>query len=328
MKPHVAVIIGSLRKAAWSRILANEIVRRARQLLDCRILEIADLPLYNGDLEAQTPAAWQQFRQQLEKVHAVLFVTPEYNRSIPGALKNAIDVGSRPEGQNRWAGKPAAVISQTPYLLGAFGANQALRQTFVFLDMPVMQRPEAYIGTVADKFSADGRLKDPETGRLLDGFLTGFAAWIARHSAAPGRDFRQFLERRAQVAAAYSNGDAAPLERVLAIRDPASFMSAGGAVVRGAEAVFARYRRDAERFATGSRTQLEIVHAESGALAMWSGIQHAQVRLKNGGAPVNMDLRITEVFRFEDGDWKLVHRHADGPQEHEASDYRSIRSPN
>lgn len=178
MNPRVAVVIGSLRSQSWSRKLANEIIRRAQEKLTCTVLEIGDLPLYNEDMEEQPPPAWQRFRQQIDASDAVLFVTPEYNRSVPGVLKNAVDVGSRPGGRNHWAGRPAAVVSQTPYKLGAFGANHALRQTFSFLDMPVLQQPEMYIGGIGEKFDPAGKLTDPELGKLLDTFIARFADWI------------------------------------------------------------------------------------------------------------------------------------------------------
>src|SRR5690606_21616203 len=123
--------------------------------LDLKIVEIGDLPLYNPDLDGESPpAAWTRFRGEVAAVDAVLFVTPEYNRSITGALKNALDVGSRPYGHSVWDAKPAAVVSVSPGLLGAFGANHHLRQSLVFLNMPVLQQPEAYISKVGDLLDA------------------------------------------------------------------------------------------------------------------------------------------------------------------------------
>ncbi|HAF82255.1 MAG TPA: ACP phosphodiesterase, partial [Brevundimonas sp.] len=116
-----------------------------------------------------------------EAVQAVLFVTPEYNRSIPGALKNALDVGSRPYGRSIWAGKPAAIVSVSPGAIGAFGANHHLRQPLVFLNMPTMQQPEAYVGNVAGLLNEeDGRLKNEGTREFLKEFLDAFAAWIEK----------------------------------------------------------------------------------------------------------------------------------------------------
>ena len=111
---------------------------------------------------------------------AVLFVTPEYNRSIPGAVKNALDVGSRPYGKSAWTGKPAAIVSVSPGLLGAFGANHHLRQPLVFLNMPVMQQPEAYISKVGDLIGADGRLTNEDTRKFLKSYLDSFRIWIKK----------------------------------------------------------------------------------------------------------------------------------------------------
>lgn len=141
------------------------------------------MPLYNEDLDAAPPQPWVRFRGEVAPADALLFVTPEYNRSIPGVLKNAIDVGSRPYGQSVFNGKPAAVISLTPHKLGGFGANHALRQTFVFLNMPALQQPEMYLAGAAELFGPDGRVPPGEVAELLDRFVHAFAEWIARISA-------------------------------------------------------------------------------------------------------------------------------------------------
>jgi NAD(P)H-dependent FMN reductase len=178
MAAKVGMLVGSLRKESLTRKVAKAVISLAPGLLDCSVIEIGDLPLYNEDLDGEPPAAWSRFRSQITNSDAVLFLTPEYNRSIPGCLKNAVDVGSRPEGENLWDGLPAAVISVTPYKMGAFGANHALRQTFVFLNMPVMQQPEAYIGGAAELFDDSGNLKRGETREFLIKFITSFAHWI------------------------------------------------------------------------------------------------------------------------------------------------------
>ena len=148
------------------------------------VVEIGDLPLYNPDLETDAPpAAWTRFRDAVAAVQAVLFVTPEYNRSIPGALKNALDVGSRPYGRSIWSGKPAAIVSVSPGALAAFGANHHLRQPLVFLGMPTMQQPEAYIGNVADLLDDDGKLKKDDTRKFLRDFMDAFADWIEKNAA-------------------------------------------------------------------------------------------------------------------------------------------------
>jgi chromate reductase, NAD(P)H dehydrogenase (quinone) len=149
--PNVVVLIGSLRKDSLNRKLANAVIDLNAAPLKFEIAEIGNLPLYNQDLEGENaPAAWVSFRQQIKNADAVLFFAPEYNRSVPGALKNALDVASRPFGKNMWDGMPGAVISLSPGALGAFGANHTLRQSLVFLNVPTMQQPEAYIGGATD----------------------------------------------------------------------------------------------------------------------------------------------------------------------------------
>lgn len=174
---NVAVLVGSLRRQSWSRKTAAALADVAPDQLRLEVVEIGDLALYDEDLDGDDPPpAWTRFRARMGRADAVLFVTPEYNRSIPGALKNALDVGSRPQGASVFAGLPAGVVSVTPSQLGAFGANHALRQTFVFLDMPVMQQPEAYIANIAGRFGDDGSI-DGDTGQFLASFMSAFAQW-------------------------------------------------------------------------------------------------------------------------------------------------------
>ena len=178
----VAVVVGSLRKGSFSRMMAKAMCGLAPGL-ECEIVEIGNLPLYNQDLdEAEPPKEWKEFRQRLRAADAVLFVTPEYNRSVPGVLKNAIDVGSRPYGQSSWAKKPAAVVSVSPGALSGFGANHHLRQSLVFLDMPVLQQPEAYIGGVGKMFDANGQLTANDTRDFLKKIMDTFAIWIDKTS--------------------------------------------------------------------------------------------------------------------------------------------------
>ncbi|MDQ3478024.1 MAG: NAD(P)H-dependent oxidoreductase, partial [Pseudomonadota bacterium] len=153
---NVAVVVGSNRAGSLNRKIARAMCAATPDSLACRIVEIGDLPLYDPDLDENPPAPWTRFRDEIASSQGVLFVTPEYNRSIPGPLKNALDVGSRPYGQSVWAKKPAAVATASPGGIGGFGANHHLRQCAVFLDMPMMQQPEAYFGGVSDdKFAAD-----------------------------------------------------------------------------------------------------------------------------------------------------------------------------
>jgi NAD(P)H-dependent FMN reductase/ketosteroid isomerase-like protein len=314
----VSVLIGSLRRASLTRRIAQALVARAPKSFECRIVEIGDLPLYNEDLDlGSPPEPWTRFRSEVEGAGAVLFVTPEYNRSIPGCLKNALDVGSRPEGKSVFTGKPAGVVSVTPYKLGAFGANHALRQTFVFLDMPVMQQPEAYIGGAGDVVNDDGAVTDPAAAKLLQGFMSSFARFAAtiRAGKDDGEDaasrLRALIEERRKVAQDYVNGNAETLAAIVTKEDPATFFHPKGNLVQGARAVEARYANDAKAFAPGGTTQLEIVQSgASGRLAFWTGYQRAEARIGDGKR-VPMTLRITEVFRLEDGAFRLVHRHAD-----------------
>jgi chromate reductase len=177
----IAVIVGSLRRESLSRKVALAMAGLAGDRLALRIVEIGGLPLYDEDLEtAAPPGEWTAFRDSVRGVDGVLFVTPEYNRSVPGALKNALDVGSRPYGASVWSGKPAGVVGVSPGAIGAFGANHHLRQSLVFLDMPVMQQPEAYLGGAGGYFDENGALKDESVRKFLNRFVAAFGAWVER----------------------------------------------------------------------------------------------------------------------------------------------------
>ncbi len=178
----VAVLVGSLRKASFSRKLANALSALAPAGLELEIVEIGQLPFYDQDDEDNPPAPWVEFRRRVKAADAVLFVTPEYNRSVPGVLKNAIDVGSRPYGQSVWSGKPGAVVSASPGAIGGFGANHHLRQSLVFLNVPVLQQPELYIGGVDKLFDEQGKLVNESSRELLLKFLHAFATWIQHNS--------------------------------------------------------------------------------------------------------------------------------------------------
>jgi len=174
----VAVLVGSLRKDSLNRKMAHVLIGLAPPGLKLGIVEIGALPLYNADDDdAPTPAV-NAFRDALRNADAVLFVTPEYNRSVPGVLKNAIDVGSRPYGKSVFAGKPGAVVSVSPGAIGGFGANQHLRQSMVFLDVPMLQQPEMYVGGAAALFDDKGGLAKESTADFLKKFLQAFARWI------------------------------------------------------------------------------------------------------------------------------------------------------
>ena len=177
----VAVVVGSLRKDSINRKLALALRGITPEGLKLEIVEIGQLPHYNQDDDANPPAVSVTFKQTIAAADAVLFITPEYNRSVPGVLKNAIDVGSRPYGHSAWSGKPTAVISLSPGALGAFGANHHLRQSLVFLGMPALAKPEAYVGGVGDMFDGSGGFKKPETRQFAHKFMAAFAAWIERN---------------------------------------------------------------------------------------------------------------------------------------------------
>ena len=179
----VAVFVGSLRKESFSRKMAKALAAIAPASLKLEIVEIGQLPLYNQDDEANPPAATKAFKARVRKADAVLFVTPEYNRGVPGVLKNAIDVGSRPYGDSAWQGKPGAIVSVSPGAIGAFGANHHLRQSLVFLNVPAMPQPEAYIGGAAKLFDASGALIDDSVRNFMLKFLTAFEEWIERNIA-------------------------------------------------------------------------------------------------------------------------------------------------
>jgi chromate reductase len=184
----VGVLIGSLRKAAYTRRLAGALARLAPTRLQHAVIEIGAMPLYNQDDEAAPPHPWTAFREEVKAADALLFVTPEYNRSIPSALKNAIDVGSRPKGASVWKGKPAAVISLSPRVIGAFGANHHLRQCLMCLDVATMPAPEAYIGGADKLFDAADDIVVPATRDFLTQFMQAFDRWIERFvSVQPSR---------------------------------------------------------------------------------------------------------------------------------------------
>ncbi len=175
----VVVLIGSLRKDSINRKIANALVELAPPALKLSIIEIGQLPLYSEDGEASPPPAWVQFRERASRASAVLFVTPEYNRSVPAGLKNALDVGSRPYGKSVWNGKPGAIVSASPGMIGGFGANHHLRQSLVFLNVPTMAQPEAYVGHADKLFDAQGNLNDERTRSFFTAFLQAFASWVA-----------------------------------------------------------------------------------------------------------------------------------------------------
>jgi chromate reductase, NAD(P)H dehydrogenase (quinone) len=174
----VAIFVGSLRKDSINRTVANALVELAPASLRLNIIEIGQLPIYNQDQDGNPPAVWTAFRERVKAADAVLFVTPEYNRSVPAPLKNALDIGSRRYGQSCWNGKPGAVVSASPGPIGGFGANHHLRQSLVFLNVPAMQQPEAYIGGADKLFDENGKLANDGTRSFLQQFMRAFADWV------------------------------------------------------------------------------------------------------------------------------------------------------
>ena len=175
---NVCGLVGSLRKASFNGMLANALISLAPPSMRLDIVEIGQLPLYNEDLEsAAPPAPCTMFRRRIKAADAVLFVTPEYNRSVPAVLKNALDVGSRPYGRSVWDRKPGVIVSGSPGAIGGFGANHHLRQSLVFLNVPTLQQPEAYLGHVDKLFDEHGKLAGDSTRKFLEGIMQAFASW-------------------------------------------------------------------------------------------------------------------------------------------------------
>ena len=175
----IAIVVGSLRQDSINRKVAKSLCAMAHERLDCDIVPIGDLPLYNQDSDADPPEQYVRFREEINRAAGVLFVTPEYNRGVPGVLKNAIDVGSRPYGKSVWNQMPAAIVTASPGSIGGFGANHQVRQACVFLNMPVMQHPEAYLGHVSgDSFDDDGCLKDGPLKDLIVSLSKAFGDWV------------------------------------------------------------------------------------------------------------------------------------------------------
>lgn len=183
MNKKIGILVGSLRQDSLNRKMAKQLVELAPTSFTFEVIEIGNLPFYNEDLEneKQTLPEWAAFRDKIKSCQGILFCTPEYNRSVPAVLKNAIDVGSRPYGKSAWAKKPAAVISVSPSAAGGFGANHHLRQSFVFLDMPCMQQPEAYIGQANNLFDENGKITNEATLKFLKNYMSEFGLWVDKH---------------------------------------------------------------------------------------------------------------------------------------------------
>jgi chromate reductase, NAD(P)H dehydrogenase (quinone) len=184
-KYKIAVFVGSLRKESFNLKTAKALKALAPESLSLELVSIGQLPMFNEDLEETPPREWEEFRQKIRDADGLLFLTPEYNRSVPGVLKNAIDVGSRPYGENSWDGKPAAVVSVSIGDISGFGANHHLRQSLVFVNVPTMAQPEAYIGNAASLFDENGNLTNNSTKDFLRSFMEAFAQWVKTHVNKP-----------------------------------------------------------------------------------------------------------------------------------------------
>jgi chromate reductase len=165
--------------------MAKALMKVAPDSLKLEIVEIGGLPLYNQDFDDRPLAEYTQFRETLRKYEGVLFVSAEYNRFVPAVLKNALDVASRPYGQNVWSGKPGAVVTVSVGAIGGFAANQHLRQSLAFLNVPTMPQPEAYIGNAADLFDEQGNLTNDSTREFIKKFMQAFTQWVERCSGNP-----------------------------------------------------------------------------------------------------------------------------------------------
>jgi len=177
----IAVFVGSLRKQSFNLKTAKALIALAPESLSLEIINIASLPFFNEDLETKPPQEWLTLREQIKAADGVLFLTPEYNRSVPAVLKNAIDVGSRPYGQNSWNGKPGAVVSVSIGNIGGFGANHHLRQSLVFINVPTMAQPEAYIADATGLFNDNGDITNESTKEFLRKFMEAFEEWVGTH---------------------------------------------------------------------------------------------------------------------------------------------------
>jgi chromate reductase, NAD(P)H dehydrogenase (quinone) len=179
---NVVVIVGSLRKDSYTLKVASALAKLAPDSLQLNVVTLHDLSFFNQDLEAAPPADWLAFREKLQKSDGVLFVTPEYNRSIPGVLKNAIDVGSRPYGKSSFLGKPIGIVSNSPGVLGGVNAAMNLKQLLPGITGPIMGQPEIYLVGVGDAFDNEGNLTKEPMQKVMKQFIDAYAAWVEKHN--------------------------------------------------------------------------------------------------------------------------------------------------
>ena len=177
----IGIFVGSLRRDSFNRKVAQTLIQVAPTSLEMELIEIGDLPFFNQDLEGTPPNEWVTFRKKLMGIDGFLLVTPEYNRSVPAVLKNALDVGSRPYGKSLWDGKPCAIVSASIGAIGGFGANHHLRQSLVFLNTPCMQQPEVYLSYVDKLLDEKGHMTNEGTRTFLGQFMQAFAHWVSNN---------------------------------------------------------------------------------------------------------------------------------------------------
>ncbi len=173
----IGILVGSLRQESFNRKVAMTLIQLAPKPLEMGLIEIGNLPFFNQDIEATPPKEWVDFRKKLADLDGFILVTPEYNRSVPAVLKNALDVGSRPYGKNLWNTKPCAIVSASIGAIGGFGANHHLRQSLVFLNAPCMHQPEVYLSAVDKLFDEKGEMNTATKG-FLGQFMQAYASWL------------------------------------------------------------------------------------------------------------------------------------------------------
>ncbi|ABX41492.1 NADPH-dependent FMN reductase [Lachnoclostridium phytofermentans] len=182
MSVTIGVFVGSLRRDSFCKKVANTFQSLIPEGYEMKFIDISKLQMYNQDYDddGNTPMEWETFRKEVKELDGFLFVTPEYNRSIPPVLKNALDIASRPYGQNVWSGKPGAVFSVSPGNIGGFGANHHLRQVLSFLNVYTMQQPEVYLSNITNSLDEQGNISNESTIKFLQDIANAFAAWIAK----------------------------------------------------------------------------------------------------------------------------------------------------
>jgi chromate reductase, NAD(P)H dehydrogenase (quinone) len=179
---HIPVIVGSIRKESFTLKIANALAKLAPASLKLDVVTLHGLSFFNQDFEATPPADWQAFREKIQKSAGVLFVTPEYNRSIPGVLKNAIDVTSRPYGKSSFLGKPIGIISNSPGPLGGVSAAKHLQNILPGISGPILGQPEIYLSGVGDAFDDKGQLTKESLQKVLQQYIDAFAAHVEKNS--------------------------------------------------------------------------------------------------------------------------------------------------